>query len=247
MAGSWRGLVVPGIVAGLAFTALVALGVWQVHRLQWKEALIARVDERVDAAPIPAPGPQAWADLDLTELEYQPVSVRGHFLHEDEVHVFTVLSTPRGPYGGIGYLVLTPLETVDGWIVYVNRGFVPKDRKDAATRLDGQTSVEVSVTGLVRAPRGRNWFSAEDDVAGNVWFSRDPALFAAWSGLAPERVAPYTIDLRFDPELSGGLPQGGETLVSFPNNHFGYALTWFGLAAALAGVFLIYVRGRLRR
>lgn len=246
MTASWRGLVVPAIAAGLAFCVLVALGVWQVQRLQWKEALIARTSVRVDATPMAAPGPDQWPGLDLAALEYQPVSVTGRFFHQDEAHVFTVLSAPRGPHGGMGYLVVTPLETADGWLVYVNRGFVPEDRKDSASRSDGQTVAELTVVGLLRAPRSRTWLSAEDDLAGNVWFSRDPALFSAWSGLAAERVAPYTIDMRFDPRLPGGLPQGGETLVQFPNNHLGYALTWFGLAGGLAGVFFVFARGRLR-
>jgi surfeit locus 1 family protein len=246
MTASWRSLVVPGIAAGLAFTVLVALGVWQVHRLQWKEALVARVSERVDATPVAAPGPDQWPGLDMAALEYQPVAVSGRFLHQDEAHVFTVLAAPRGPHGGLGYLVMTPLETTAGWIVYVNRGFVPEDRKSPTGRRDGQAGAELTVVGLLRAPRSRTWLSAEDDLARNVWFSRDPALFAAWSGLAAGRVAPYTIDMRFDPQLAGGLPQGGETLVQFPNNHLGYALTWFGLAGGLAAVFFIYACGRLR-
>jgi surfeit locus 1 family protein len=246
MTASWRGLILPGVAAGVAFGILISLGVWQMQRLQWKEALIARVSERADTAPIPAPGPDQWPGLNMVELEYQPVSVSGRFLHQAEAHVFTVLSAPRGPYGGMGYLVMTPLETTDGWIVYVNRGFVPEDRKDAVTRPDGQISGEVTVSGLLRAPRQPTWLSADDDTAGNVWFSRDPALFAARAGLAAERVAPYTIDMRFDPGLVGGLPQGGETLIQFPNNHLGYALTWFGLAGGLAAVFFIFARGRLR-
>jgi surfeit locus 1 family protein len=246
MTASLRGLVIPGVAAGLAFGILIALGVWQLQRLEWKEALIARVSERVDAAPVAAPGPDEWAGLDIVGLEYVPVTVAGRFLHRDEAHVFTVLSEPRGRYGGMGYLVMTPLETADGSIVYVNRGFVPDGSKDPATRVAGQIAGAVAVTGLLRAPRGRTWFSAEDDRAGNVWFSRDPALFAAWSGLPVARVAPYTIDMRFDPALPGGLPQGGETFLQFRNNHLGYALTWFGLAGGLAAVFLLFARGRWR-
>lgn len=247
MTASWRGLVLPGVAAGIAFGILVSLGIWQVHRLQWKEALIARVSKRTDSAPVPAPGPEQWADLDMVELEYRPVSVSGRFLDRSEAHVFTVLSAPRGSYGGMGYLVMTPLETTEGWIVYVNRGFVPEDRKDPTTRPDGQIGgEEVRVIGLLRAPRAPTLLSAADDTAGNVWFSRDPALFAAWGGLAAERVAPYTIDMSADPRLAGGLPQGGETLVQFPNNHLGYALTWFGLAGGLAAVFFTFAWGRLR-
>lgn len=246
MTASGRGLVVPSLAVGLAFAVLVGLGVWQLQRLAWKEALIDRVGERIDASPVAAPGPDEWTGLDTVEWEYRPVSVTGRFLHQAEAHVFTVLNQPRGSAGGMGYFVLTPLETDDGWLVYVNRGFVPDDRKDAAARVGGQPGGRVTVTGLLRAPRSRTWFSAEDDLQANVWFSRDPAHFAAWSDLTSAQVAPYTIDMAFDPELAGGLPQGGETLVRFPNSHFGYALTWFGLAAGLAGVFFVFVRARRR-
>jgi surfeit locus 1 family protein len=246
MSTHWRRLIVPGIAAALALAVLVSLGVWQLRRLAWKEALIARVTERVDAAPIPAPGPKEWPDLELADLEYQPVSVTGRFLHQYEAHLFTTLNAPRGHFGGMGYFIMTPLETDDGWFVYVNRGFVPEDRKYAATRPLGQIDGEVTVTGLYRAPRRGSWVSPADDTAANIWFSRDPGLFAEWRGPPAAWVAPYTIDARFDPDLPGGLPQGGETLIDFPNNHLGYALTWFGLAAALIGVFLTFARGRLR-
>ena len=240
-----RGLVGPAVAAALAFAVLVSLGVWQLQRLEWKEALIARVAARIDSLPIPAPGPKGWPDVERADLEYQPVSVTGRFLHQYEAHVFTTLSAPHGRYGGMGYLVMTPLETADGWFVYVNRGFVPEDRKFAATRPAGQVDADVTITGLFRAPRRGSWFSVADDRNDNVWFSRDPGLFAEWHGPPAAWVAPYTIDARYDAELRGGLPQGGETIVDFPNNHLGYALTWFGLAAGLAGVFFVFARGRL--
>lgn len=246
MTSPWRGLILPSLAATLALAILISLGYWQVERLRWKEALIARVSERVDLAPIPAPGPGAWPNLDRAEFEFRPVSLAGRFLHQYEAHVFTLLASPRGANGGKGYLVMTPLATDDGWFVYVNRGFVPEDRKDGATRSAGQTDALVTVAGLFRAPRVGSWLSADDSTSDNIWFSRDPGLFAAWQGPDPERVAPYIIDAQFDPELEGGLPQGGETFMAFSNNHLGYAITWFGLAAGLVGVFLVFARGRLR-
>ena len=85
-----------------------------------------------------------------------------------------------------------------------------------------------------------------DSAATNEWFSRDPALYASASGLPAASVAPYLIDANFDPTLPGGLPQGGETIADFPNNHLGYAITWFGLAACCAGVFVAFAAGKLR-
>ena len=84
-----------------------------------------------------------------------------------------------------------------------------------------------------------------DNAAGNEWFSRDPALYAANASLPSTDIAPYIIDANFDPSLPGGLPQGGETIVDFPNNHLGYAITWFGLALCCAGVFVALAMSRL--
>lgn len=242
-----RRVVLPLAAAVVAFLVLCALGAWQVERLFWKEALIARVEAGLAAAPVAAPGPAAWPELDVAAMEYRPVEVRGTYDHGREIHVVYTLVSPKGPLGGIGYQVLTPFRADAGWWVYVNRGFVPRDAKDPAARAAGQVAGETTVTGLLRRPGQRSWFMPADDAAANAWFSRDPALFATAAGLAAEAVAPYVIDARFDPDLPGGLPQGGETIVSFPNNHLGYAITWFGLAAALAGVTIAVIVKRVRR
>ena len=245
--GAIRRLLVPGLFTLVALVILIALGVWQVQRLHWKEALIARVTARLDAPPVPAPAPDAWASLDLSDLEYQPVTVSGHYRNADEVHVVYTLTSPHGPVGGLGYLVMTPFETDGGWLVYVNRGFVPRERTYAQSRPEGQIEGETTVVGLLRQPAKSSWFSPGDDISDNSWFSRDPDAYARAYGLPPANVAPYIIDARYDPALPGGLPQGGETVVSFPNNHLQYAVTWFGLAAALLGVFVAFAWGRLKR
>jgi surfeit locus 1 family protein len=242
----WRSLVILAALSVVAFAILVGLGIWQLERLAWKEALIARVEAGLAAHPAAAPGPDAWPALDLRDVEYAPVEVAGVFDHRHEIHVVHTLVEPKGPKGGIGYQVFTPFRTDEGWWVYVNRGFVPEANEDPATRSAGQIEGETRVVGLLRAPSGRSWFTPGDDVQGNAWFSRDPALFATASGLPADAVAPYIIDARFDPDLPGGLPQGGETIVSFPNNHLQYAVTWFGLAAVLLVVFVVFAGKRFR-
>ena len=244
--GGRRGLLLPGIFALAGIAILIGLGVWQLQRLQWKEALIARVEARIDAEPVVAPGPGAWPSFDIDRYDFRPVRATGRFLHDKEVHVFAVIAEPKGPAGGVGYRVMTPLETTEGWYLIVNRGFVPEAKKDAATRVEGQVGGAVTVTGLVRPPEPKGWLTPKADVPRNIWFNRDPAEIAAHLGLPAERVAPYTVDAAFDPSLPGGLPQGGETVVSFSNNHLQYAITWFGLAAALASVFVVFARGRVR-
>ena len=243
---TWRAVLFPGLAALAGIAILVSLGLWQVGRLQWKTALIERVEAGQTASPSAAPGPAEWANLDIVAREYQRVAVAGIFDLDREVHVIATLADPKGPAGGIGYFVMTPLVTNDGWTVYVNRGFVPRERISPESRPEGLVAGETAVTGLLRAPRRRAWFMPGDDPAGNAWLSRDPLLYVERLGLPAARVAPYYIDADYDPALPGGLPQGGETIVEFPNNHLGYALTWFGLAAALAAVFVAFALARVR-
>ena len=139
---------------------------------------------------------------------------------------------------------MTPLTSEDGWVVIINRGFVPEERKEAESRLAGQIEGRVDMTGLLRQPQGRNAFTPADDIAGNIWFTRDPAAIVAELGLQADLVAPYYIDAVYDPEAVDGLPQGGETTVTFSNNHLQYVVTWFGLAGALALIVFFRLRAR---
>lgn len=245
--GAGRGLVLPAIVVAAGVVFLSGLGAWQLRRLSEKDALIARVTGGLAGAAVVAPGPAEWRHLAGSDIDYRPVKVAGRFDHGREVHVYGVVNGGKGPAAGVGYFVLTPLETADGWFAIVNRGFVPQANKDAASRQAGQVAGVTTVEGIARQADHGNAFTPQPDTAKNIWFNRDPAAIAAFHGLPGERVAPYTIDARFDPGLPGGLPQGGETIVAFSNNHLQYALTWFGLAAALIAVAFAAFRRRFGR
>jgi surfeit locus 1 family protein len=215
--------VLAGLAVLVAVAGFLALGVWQLERRAWKLDLIARVDARLAAAPVAAPGPDAWPALGA-DAAYTRVTASGRFLHDRETAALAV--TARGS----GYWILTPLET-RGFTVLVNRGFVPPDRRDPSTRPDGQMAGDVTVTGLLRPTEPGGGFLRRNDPAGERWYSRDVAAIAAARSLGP--VAPYFIDADATPN-PGGLPVGGLTVVRFRNAHLSYALTWFALAAGLA-------------
>jgi surfeit locus 1 family protein len=236
-----RSLVPVFVAVAAALAVLLALGTWQLRRLAWKEALIARVEARVDAPAEPLPDPATWPELTPEDIEYRPVRLAGTFDHSREVHVFISIGQPKGPQGGQGFFVLTPLTLDDGNVVFVNRGFVPSEKKDPATRMEGQAAGRVEIEGLMRPAEEANWLSPTPDLAKNVWFVRNPAEMARASAIDPALVAPFTVDARAG-QSPGGLPQGGETVVSFSNNHLGYAITWYGLAAALVVVAFSFVR-----
>ena len=208
------------------------LGTWQMQRLGEKEALIAAVDLRQAAAPIPVPPKEQWAGLDSEALVYQPVELTGAYRYTQTVTVFTSLADPKGQYSGPGYWVVTPFALAGGGTVFVNRGFVPADRSGADARLGSELAAgPVTVTGLLRISEPGGGFLRANDPAADRWFSRDVAAIAAAKGL--ENVAPYFIDADATPN-PGGLPVGGLTVVTFRNSHLVYALTWYALAVMSA-------------
>jgi surfeit locus 1 family protein len=246
MARSARGLVLPGLLTLVALAVLISLGNWQVRRLAWKEALIASATERPQMPVVDLPAVSEWPDLATADLEYRPFRMTGRFLFDREALVFTSLSDARGEYSGPGSWVVTPFALEGGGTVLVNRGFVPDGWK-APTRRDGVPLEEgtVTATGLLRPDEMPNMFTPDDRPEENQFFARNVAAIAQAKGLGGP-VAPFTIDLLASETPPGGLPQAGETRFAFTNNHIGYAVTWYGLAAALAAVFGAFAWSRLR-
>lgn len=212
------------LIALFFFAGFCALGAWQVQRLAWKRDLIARVDARIHAPAIPAPRTAARVD------EYRRVRISGHFMHDSVALVQAV--TVRGA----GFWVLTPLITDEGFTVIINRGFVPPDRRRDYMRPSG----EVTVSGLLRLSEPGGGFLRSNDPASDRWFSRDVAAIAAARGIRGP-LANYFIDAdaAADPDA---FPVGGLTVVAFPNNHLQYAITWFALAAMVAGGYIFVMR-----
>jgi surfeit locus 1 family protein len=229
-------VLVPSLAAAAALAVLVALGAWQVERKAWKEALIATIAERLAAPPIAVPGPAGWSRLSSDSDEFLHVSVTVEFDNGKEALVYTSGSTLRDDPGGPGYWVFAPARLADG-IVMVNRGFVPQDRRDTASRPEDEIAGPVTITGVLRWPEPPGLFTPAADPARNIWFSRDSAAIADAKGVA---AAPFYIELE-DPELPGGLPHPGRLKPNLPNNHLQHAITWFGLAAVLIGVYTAWL------
>ena len=205
----------------IAAAALAVLGVWQLERRVWKHELIAAVDARIGAAPVAAPGPDAWPRISARPDAYRRVTATGRFRHGDEVLVQAV--TDRGA----GFWVMTPLET-PGFTLLVNRGFVTTNRRDPHARAAGNVAGAVTVTGLLRLTEPDGGFLRTNDPSAGRWYSRDVAAIARAKGLA--RTAPYFVDADASPNPDG-YPVGGLTVVQFRDHHLVYALTWFALCA----------------
>ncbi len=212
-----------------ALVTLLALGTWQLERLAWKTELIAHRQSQLAAPPMPLAAVPAGAPA---ALDFRRVRARGVFLHEREIHL---AATRRGK---AGFRVITPLRRADGATLLVDRGWVPAAAREPARRALGQVAGEVEVEGVVRGGGRPGWFTPDNDPAENYWFWRDlPAMAAAAGVEAP------AIVLEAGPAANpGGLPIGREIVADPPNNHLGYAATWYILAAALAAIYVLSQR-----
>jgi surfeit locus 1 family protein len=243
------------IFAALMFAGFFALGTWQVFRLQWKLALIERVNQRVHAEPVAAPGRADWARVAEDSDAYRPVRLTGVYLPASATRVLA--STERG----VGYWLLTPMCTADGGIVMVNRGFLPAGEggwkpqpapppaDGAAACAQAAAGASVTVSGLLRISEAGGSWVRKNEPARNFWYTRDVQAIARARGLPP--VAPYFVDADARGEVpaalagaadAGAQPVGGMTVVSFVNNHLVYAVTWYALALMMAGATVWVVR-----
>ncbi|KNG94820.1 SURF1 family protein [Pseudaestuariivita atlantica] len=212
------------IVGLLGTGILLALGVWQTQRLQWKEAILAQIDTRLATDPVPL-----RAALDPMVIQFQPVTVEGRFTGE-EAHV---LSTASGI--GAAYRVVSVFEGPMGRIL-VDRGVIPTEEKDTAR----PASADQTITGVLRFPEETDSFTPAPDLDGNIWFARDTAAMADHLGTEDVFVilteAEDNAGIRPLPVDTGGIP----------NNHLQYAITWFSLALVWIVMSLYFLR-RTRR
>ena len=243
-------------IASAAF--LCGLGTWQMQRKAWKDGLVASIAARINAEPIEVVD-AAQRMQTSPDVEYLRVTARGIFLHEDE----RLLYAPD-PRLGPGYHVFTPLLLSSRMpgpragcrdYVLVNRGFVPETLKLTDKRRTNRDARGDLVVGLARLPERPGFFTPANDLKNNLWFWRDLAGMAASLQRPPTpdcisgpRAVPFFIDAETeDPRVNpDGWPKGGTTTLVIPNRHLEYALTWYGLAATLIGVFVVFAWGRLR-
>ena len=210
---------------------LVALGSWQVQRMAWKQSILTQVAALRSAPPRPL-APVLERAAQGASVAYTRVTLDCPGLAQAPyLEVYSVRE------GVAGTRLVSACRLADGPYrsILVDRGFVA-DYISARPSIDPASLVPMTITGVLRAPDPPGLFAPVNDPAGRLWYWRDTAAMAVAlhaAGPAPVFVAaenstnPGWRALSPDP-----IPE------DIPNNHFAYALTWFGLAVALAGVYL---------
>jgi cytochrome oxidase assembly protein ShyY1 len=232
-----KGIVVPSLVVLAAFALLIALGQWQLSRKVWKENLIAAMTQRLAAAPQELPPPDQWNTLTPDNAEFRRVKLTGEYLPVRDTYAYVAGSALRNDIKEPGYFVFRPMKLANGRIVAINRGYVPLEY------MEQTPAGPAEVVGYIRFPEKAAWFMTESNSDGDTWFVRDPQAMAKARGWG--EVAPFYIDQEL-PVPASGMPRPSALSVTLRNDHLGYALTWFGLAAVLAGVYLAWLISRRR-
>jgi surfeit locus 1 family protein len=226
------------IAVVVALALLIGLGVWQLQRLKWKEALLAHVAALQTAPALPLePALDALAqgrDVSYTRVRaICPGLAKAPFLQ---------LYGLKDGEAGYRLVSACAVQSDRYRTVLVDRGFVA-DTTAARPPVDAADQAPVAVTGILREPDKASFLAPANNVAANRWFSRDvPAMVHALG--APQPAAPVFLfaETSTNPDFAALQPAPLPT--NIPNRHLEYALTWFGLAAALVGV---YAAGLLKR
>ncbi len=211
------------IVIGLGGAAiLIALGIWQMQRLAWKEGVIADIDTRILAAPVALPdAPDPAADA------YLPVEVTGRLTGD----TLRVLVSQKDL--GAGYRLITALENEAGRVL-LDRGFIPVD----AAQPDSIAEV-ITVTGNLQWPQETDRFTPAPDTEENIWFARDVAAMSAALDTRPVLIVAREVA----PAQTAVTPFPVDTS-RIPNDHLQYAITWFSLAAIWLAMSILFLRRR---
>lgn len=219
------------IAAAISLAVLLSLGAWQLQRLEWKQDLIAKVDARAGGAPVPVSSFLPFSED--ADIEYSPVQVTGRVADAAPIRVFGTLE------GAAGYYAFLPVALDSGASIFVNFGFLKQDAWTDDIANEVKALGDVSLTGLLRraAPASglAATFAPSPDIEDRLWFHRDiAAMHAAYGAGDPL----FYVDAQVEP--GADWPKPGATRIEFSNRHFEYAMTWFGLAATLVGVWFAF-------
>lgn len=231
-------LLLPALLTIAGTLVLCTLGAWQLERMGEKHVFIERLTSQALGAPAAMPPSPGWSALDPAKLDLTRVSAIGTYVDGPVAGVRTTIAS-GGPgtrqLSGFGRWIFQGFRLDDGGTILVNRGFVPEGRLGEVKPATGPARI----TGFLRAPESRNSFTPADIPANREFFTRDPAAIAVSLGLpAP----PFYLEA--ERQGDGLTPPAGvdvkELIGRIPDNHLQYALTWFGLALTLIGVFTAF-------
>jgi surfeit locus 1 family protein len=220
----------------ICIAIMIGLGVWQIERLHWKEGILAHVAALKNAPPVAAaPALALNSDVDFRRVELDcPGLASAPFVElfgvregDPGARLISACAIDAGPYR----------------TVLVDRGFIVGTNAGRPS-VDAANKAPVHVVGVLRIPEHGNWASPANDSAKRNFYIRDAAVMAKVLGAPAPAPVFLLAETATNPDFPALVP--APLPEEIPNNHLQYVLTWFGLAAALAGVYAAALWRRLK-
>ena len=224
---SFRPLFWPTFFAIPSLLVLIMLGSWQVQRLYWKTDLLEEYKMRSQAQAV-------YPAFDDGPIEFQRVAITGQFQHDDTVYL-----TGRTYEGNAGFHVITAFQSDKGDVFLVNRGWVSEAYREPEKRAFSMIEGRTTIDGIIRLPQRQGSFVPDNEPERGFWFTMKPDEVADHLDLAEAKQS-YYIDIVRDPEAELTLPIAAEMKIDVRNAHLNYAITWYGVALSLVGVYFAY-------
>jgi len=234
--GTFTFRLIPTLIALAMLAGLIALGVWQIKRLHWKENLIATMQARMQEPAVDV-GLSVIPDEDVPNMDYHPGRASGLFQNDRALYLnATSIGTGEG-----GYDLLVPLALEDGRFLLVNRGWIPYASQEQENNIY-KPAGPVRLTGILRLPPAAKPLGRPaNNAAKNEWYWVDLPAMASAAGV--KEFLPYMLEAADAPH-DGAWPVGGQSRMDLPNHHLQYAISWFWLAFVLP---FIYFASNWRR
>ncbi len=209
----------PVLMGVVGVAVLMSLGFWQIRRMEEKRVYLDQIEARIGNAPIPLP---AVPEEGLHK--FQAVTAEGRFTNE----FLEVLTGQKGASPGV--LVIEAFALPDGRRILVQRGFIEEEARGVP-----RPPTDALVAGNLHWPDDTDSSTPPPDQKTGLWFARDVPAMATKLGTEP------TLIVAREP-TGGGITPVPVDSSGIPNNHWGYAIQWFLLAATWAGmtVFLLW-------
>ena len=194
------------------------MGTWQLYRLQWKQDLITQIDQGLKSAPI------KYSNKIISD--YQRVVLNGKYNFKNQIYLYSLNAK-----GQPGFDVVTPFQTIEGYYILINRGWINKEMKNNP-KIDLTNNKKVQ--GLLRKIVKKNIFKPENDIKKNIWFSINLKQIKEITG---KNFSNYVIFLE-DNTIS--MPAPKKITIDVPNNHLKYAITWYSISISILFYFLYF-------
>ncbi len=230
----------------LAVCVMFSLGAWQLHRLEWKQEKIDKLEAGAAMAPVELSSlsPENWEAYEFAKVRFS-----GRPLAVEPIHM-----AARYFRGELGYHVLVPMQIEDSQhvsdqsyrIVLVNMGWIPEKQKKTF-RFGSAESWHIwqPIEGMVRIANRKGWFTPANDPEGNLWFWYDIDAMERVTGKALVPIVIDRLDTQIDSDtLEVRYPVGFTTAIKLRNDHLQYAVTWFGIGLV---AIIFFVVAHLRR